>query len=85
MKTISVRDLQRKVRKSVDASQKERVVVTRHGQPAAILVGVQGQDWEDLVLQTSPAFWTMIERRRTQKTVPLAEIRKRLGTRRRPR
>ncbi len=79
MKTINVRDLQKKIREVVETSQKERVVVTRHGQPMAIVVGVEGSDWEDIVYQTSPAFWKMIEERRKEKTVPLAEVRKRLG------
>ncbi|MGQ0549978.1 MAG: type II toxin-antitoxin system Phd/YefM family antitoxin [Armatimonadota bacterium] len=85
MKTVSARDLQRRVRECVEVSQKEHVIVTRHGRPAAVLVGVEGQDWEDLVLQTSPGFWRMIERRRRQKTVPLREVRRRLETRRRSR
>ncbi len=44
MKTISVRDLQKKIRESVDEAQKDRVVVTRNGKPAALLIGVEGQD-----------------------------------------
>ena len=39
MKTVNVRNLQKKVAQCVDISQKERVVVTRNGQPAAILIG----------------------------------------------
>lgn len=85
MKAVSVRELQKKLRECVEVSQTERVVVTRHGRPAAVLVGVEGQDWEDLALQTSPGFWRMIERRREQKTVPLAEVRRRLATWRRSR
>ena len=85
MKTIAVRDLQKRIRKSMKLSQKEGVVVTRHGRPAAVLVGVEGQDWEDLVFQTSADFWKMIERRRDQKTIPLAEVRKRLAGRQRRR
>ena len=81
MKTIAVRYLQKRVRECVDASQRERVVVTRHGRPAAVLIGVEGQDWEDLVLQMSPDFWRMIQRRRRQKTIPLAEVRRRLKAR----
>ena len=79
MKTISVRDLQKKVRETVEISQKEKVVITRHGRPAAIVVGVEGQDWEDVFYRTSPAFWKMIEKRRKEKTIPLAEMRRRLG------
>lgn len=78
MKTIAVRDLQKRIRRSVELSQKEGVVVTRHGRPAAVLIGVEGQDWEDIVFQTSADFWKMIERRRHQKTISLAEVRRRL-------
>jgi len=35
----TVRDLQKKVLACVDASQEDRVVITRHGRPAAVLVG----------------------------------------------
>ena len=88
MKTINVRDFQKNIRQCVDASQKDRVVVTRHGRPTAVLIGVEGHDWEDLFYQTSPGFWKMIEQRRRQKTIPLAEVRRRLAAsvgRRRPR
>ncbi len=85
MKTIGVRELQQRIRECVDLAQKERVVVTRHGQPAAVVIGVAGQDWESLVLQMKPSFWKMIERRRKQKTLSLQELRKRLqGHRRQP-
>jgi prevent-host-death family protein len=56
MKTVTARDLQKKVKECVDAAQNDRVVVTRRGQPAAVLVGVEGSDWEDVVLQSSPNF-----------------------------
>ncbi|MBI2901460.1 MAG: type II toxin-antitoxin system Phd/YefM family antitoxin [Planctomycetes bacterium] len=81
MKTVNVRNLQRKVSECVDAAQKEAVVVTRHGQPAAIVIGVEGDDWEDVFYRTSPAFWKMIEERRRGKTIPLAEMRRRLDAR----
>jgi prevent-host-death family protein len=81
MKTINVRDLQKKLRECVDTSQKERVVITRHGRPAAVLIGVEGQDWEDVVLETSAEFWKMIGERRREETVPLREARKRLEAR----
>jgi prevent-host-death family protein len=81
MKAITVRDLQKRVRECVSAAQKDRVVITRHGRPAAIVIGVEGQDWEDIMLQTSPAFWRLIEARRTEETIPLAEARKRIAAR----
>ena len=78
MKTISVRDLQKKIRESVGEAQKDRVVATRNGKPAAILIGVEGQDWEIVVLQTSAPFWKLIEKHRKEKTIPLREMRKRV-------
>jgi len=71
-----VRDLQKNVRECVDIAQEDRVVVTRHGRPAAVLVGVEGRDWEDVALQMNSTFWKMIERRRREPTIPLAEARR---------
>jgi len=79
VKTVSVRDLQKTVRHCVDRSQKERVVVTRHGRPVAVLIGVEGKDWETVLLETDPAFWRMIQRRRRQRATPLRTVKKRLG------
>ncbi len=78
MKTVSVRDLQKKVKKCVEESQKDRVVITKHGKPAAVLVGVEGEDWEDVVLQTEPSFWKLIRSRRKQETVSLEELKEEL-------
>jgi prevent-host-death family protein len=78
MKTVSVRELQKDVKGCVDAAQKGRVVVTRHGKPALMLVGVEGEDWEDIVLQSDPEFWKMIRERRAEKSIPMAEVEKRL-------
>jgi prevent-host-death family protein len=78
VKTISVRDLQKKVKESVDDSQKDRVIITRHGKPTAVLVGVEGKDWEHVVLQTDPSFWRLIRSRRKQDTISLEELKEEL-------
>ncbi len=78
MKTVNVRDLQKKIKEFVDASQKDRVVLTRHGKPSAILVGVEGEDWETVVQETNAEFWNLIQSRRKQKTIPLAVMKTRL-------
>ena len=54
MKTISVRELQKCIKECVDHSQKACVVVTRHGRPSAMIIGVEGKDWEQLVRHTAP-------------------------------
>lgn len=74
MKTISVRDLQKNIKDVVDSAQRDRVVVTRHGAPAAVLLGVEGKDWETVLLETSPAFWDLIEARRKEATLSEDEL-----------
>ena len=82
MKTVSVRDLQKRVKACVDDAQADRVVITRRGRPAAVLVGVEGNDWETVVLQTNPTFWKLIRTRRRQPTISLGELKSRLRPRR---
>jgi prevent-host-death family protein len=81
MKTVNVRDLQKKIKEFVDASQKDRVVLTRHGKPSAILVGVEGEDWETVVQETNAKFWDLIQTRRKQKNISLADMKNRLKLR----
>lgn len=78
MKTVTVRDLQKRIKENIDTAQKEQVVVTRRGKPAVVLTGAEGQDWEDVILQTSASFWKLIESRRKGKTLSLQEVKKRL-------
>ncbi len=85
MKTINVRELQKHVSGCVKASQRGRVVVTRHGIPTALIIGVEGTDWETLALQTNPSFWRMIEKRRSEKTVSFETMRRSLNLRKSPR
>ena len=79
MKTVTVRDLQKSVRECVDIAQEDRVVITRRGKPAAVLVGVEGEEWESVVLQTSASFWKLIEKRRKEPTISLEEMKAKLA------
>ena len=81
MKTVNARDLQKKIKECVDMSQQDQVVITRRGKPAAVMVGVEGKDWEDVMLQTSSTFWKFIEERRTEPTLSMKELRARLKKR----
>ena len=74
MKTIWVRDLQKNIKGVVDSAQRDRVVVTRRGAPAAVLLGVEGKDWETVILETGPAFWDLIEARRKEPTLSTDEL-----------
>ena len=62
-------------------SQRDQVVITRRGKPAAVMVGVEGKDWEEVVLQTSATFWKLIEERRKEPTMSMKELRTRLKKR----
>ena len=82
MKTVTVRELQKRVKACVDDAQRDRVIVTRHGKPAAVLVGVQGEDWDAVVVQTDPKFWRLIRARRRQPTLALGQLKRRVGIKR---
>jgi prevent-host-death family protein len=81
MKTVNARDLQKKVKECVDLSQRDRVVITRRGKPAAVMVGVEGKEWDDVALQASSKFWKLIEARRKEPTMSMKELRNRLKKR----
>jgi len=81
MKTVNARDFQKKIKECVDLSQQDHVVITRRGKPAAVMVGVEGKEWEDLVLQTSSTFWRLIDERRKEPTMSMKELRSRLKKR----
>jgi len=81
MKTVNARDLQKKIKQCVDVSQQDRVVITRRGKPAAVMVGVEGKDWEEVALQTSSTCWKLIEERRNEPTISTKELRRRLKKR----
>jgi hypothetical protein len=51
-----------------ELAQSQRLLITRDGQPFALIVGVEHKDDEDLQRETSPAFWKMIEERRGHST-----------------
>ena len=60
-------------------ARRERVVLTRKGKPVALMVGVEGMDEEQLQFGSGDKFWTLIEKRRRQKTIGRAELEKKLA------
>ena len=83
MKVVPLREAKASLSSYVERAQTDRVLITRHGRPAALVIGVQGEDLEDLLTMGNPRFWELIEaRRRSPRTVPLAEVRRHLGLRR---
>jgi prevent-host-death family protein len=78
MKVVPLREAKASLSSYIQQSQKDRVLITKHGRPAALVMGVEGEDLEDLLTVENPVFWEMIEQRRTSRTLPLEEMRRRL-------
>lgn len=76
MKVLAIREAKAGLSATLDDAQRERVLITRNGKPSAILVGVEGRDFEDVMLMSNPRFWSMIEAsRRNPKTYSIDEVR----------
>jgi prevent-host-death family protein len=69
VKLIGLKQAKARLSEFVDAAQADRILLTRRGQPAALVIGVAGQDLEQVILGTDAAFWKMIEERR-QRAAP---------------
>jgi prevent-host-death family protein len=86
MKVVAVRDAKASLSEYIEEAQRDRVLITKHGKPAALVIGVEGEDLEDLLTMGNPRFWEMIEdRRRKQGSTTLAEVRARYGVPKQPR
>jgi prevent-host-death family protein len=79
MKVVALREAKQQLSGCVVRAQRERVLITKQGRPAALMIGVEGHDLEDVMLMQNPRFWKMIEARRTEKTLGIDEARRQLG------
>ena len=80
MKIVAVREAKASLSEYIAKAQRDRVLITKHGKPAALVIGVEGEDLEDLLTMGNPRFWEMIEeRRRKNGSSSLAEVRARYG------
>ncbi len=61
----------------IEEAQQERVIITRNGNPVALIVGL---DNEQVHLGSSDKFWKMISERRGQKRLGRAELDEQLAT-----
>lgn len=76
MKVLAMRDAKTGLSATLDEAQHERVLITRNGKPSAIVIGVEGRDFEDVMLMSNPKFWEMIEAsRKNPKTYSMDEVR----------
>jgi antitoxin (DNA-binding transcriptional repressor) of toxin-antitoxin stability system len=76
MKTVDIQNT------NLDAciadAQSDRVVVTRGGNPVALVVGVQGLDKEQVELGASDEFWKLVSERRIEPTIDRGALEERL-------
>src|SRR5690242_17006658 len=76
MKVLAMRDAKAGLSATLDEAQRERVLITRNGKPSAIVIGVKGRDFEDVLLMSNPKFWEMIEAsRKNPETYSIEEVR----------
>ena len=65
MKRIALSEIKDQLSKYLKLAQKDRVLITRHGKPAGILIGFKDEDdWFDYQLENDPRFLQRIERAR---------------------
>jgi prevent-host-death family protein len=69
VKLIGLKEAKARLSEFVDAAQRDRILITRRGRPAALVIGVEGQDIEQVILGSDLAFWKMIKERR-QRAAP---------------
>jgi len=80
MKVVALAEVKKFLSGYVEKSQNDPVLVTLEGKPAARIIGVEGEGFEDLMTRSAPEFWKLIEsRRRSANTVSAEEIRNRLA------
>ncbi len=70
MKTASLREAKEQLSHFVNKAQKDFLLITKHGKPAVLVRGVEGNDMEDIFYMTNREFWKTIRQRRKQKGIP---------------
>jgi len=80
MKTITVERFSKDANAVFELAQNQRVIVTRHGKPLALVLGLLYKDEEDYALERDRTFWEMIrQRRRKNKSIPWEDVKRELG------
>jgi predicted RNase H-like HicB family nuclease len=79
MKKLKLEELPAEAHELADAAQREHLLLTRNGDPCAVVMGVINKDGEDFEYMTSPEFWQMIEERRREPTIPFEQLKMELA------
>jgi antitoxin (DNA-binding transcriptional repressor) of toxin-antitoxin stability system len=76
MRVLAMRDAKTGLSATLDEAQHDRVLITRDGRPSAIVIGVEGREFEDVLLMSNPKFWEMIEAsRRNPRVYSMTDLR----------
>src|ERR1043166_1372002 len=81
MKTMTVFEARNHFARTLEAAKEDVIIVTRNGRPVAAIQGIDDDDVEDLLLERSERFWTMIAQARRGKPVTIEALRKEVGGR----
>jgi prevent-host-death family protein len=76
MKTMTVFEARNHFAKTLEAAKEDLIIVTRNGKPVAAIQAIDDDDIEDLLLERSERFWTMIARARRGKPIAIEALRK---------
>lgn len=65
MKEIAASKVKDDLSKYLRLAEKEKIVITRHGKPASVLIGFESEDeWFDYRLEHDPRFLQRVEKAR---------------------
>ena len=81
MKIIGIKQLRAAAAEYIAESQDDRVIITRHGKPVAVLTGVEGADLEEVLTGSDPEIAVRIQgqRKRKRRTLSHSAFWKRSG------
>jgi len=62
MKKVALSEMKDDLSRFLRLSEKEEIVITRHGKPAGVLIGFESEDdWFDYRLENDPRFLKRVE------------------------
>lgn len=80
MKITGARELRDDLSGYLDKAQRTAIVVTRHGAPSVLMVGVEGLSLDDIQMGTDEPLWEELEARRHHpEPVPMEQAIRRWG------
>lgn len=80
MRLIDLKEAKTHLSQFVDEAQRDRILITRRGKPAALVIGVEGQNMEQVLMGNDVEFWRMLEERRKRPaTLTSDDIRRSFG------